>query len=206
MVKDIFASPHTDKKNALCFDIILLRIHDLQGRVVWYEDRMEAVTRPARKLGFTGSVLPLQTTSLPLTCVVIAARFLHQGSWQGDPLGIGGWGWYVTMGAAYSHAYSTSVGWGQEKWAGILSFKRASTPARCYVVPTPSWQCGQGTPSTSMIWNGMEIGGPPVSGTPHIPPPSKGSPCPGIVLVGFMVPGLDLIPRECLQSARRDGF
>ena len=49
---------------------------------MWYEDRMEAVTCPARKLGFIGPVLPLQTTSLPLTCVVIAAHFLDQRSWH----------------------------------------------------------------------------------------------------------------------------
>ena len=31
-------------------------------------------------------------------------------------------------------------------------------------------------PKISMIWNDVQIGGPPTSGTPHLPPPPKGSP------------------------------
>ena len=52
----------------------------------------------------------------------------------GGPLRNRRWGGYVTMGAAFSHAYSTSVGWGQVKWAGILSFKAGQACADRHVL------------------------------------------------------------------------
>ena len=62
------------------------------------------------------------------------------------------------------------------------------------VVPTPSWQCGQGTPSTSMIWNDRQIGGPPISRTPNTPTPE-----------GVPMLDLDVLQLNQIRSCRPQG-
>ena len=109
-----------------------------------------------------------------------------------DPLVIGAWGGYVTMGAAYCHGVG-KIG-GNPQFQGQI------------VVPAPSWQCGQGTPSTSMIWNDMQIGGPPISGTPPHTPTPEGVPlcCISTIKIAIrLLPCLVLLSTHSCKRTRR---
>ena len=87
-----------------------------------------------------------------------------------DPLVIGAWGGVCHYGRRLFPRRFYQCGVGVGKMGGNPQFQGQ------IVVPAPSWQCGQGTPSTSMIWNDMQIGGPPISGTPPHTPTPEGVP------------------------------
>ena len=64
---------------------------------------------------------------------------------------------------------------------GWLKALQSMTPI-CYFVPTLSWQCGGETPGTFNDMENMEIGGPPISGTPPHTPTLEGVPMASLCL------------------------